>query len=79
MNRPERTPIVVSKVSVKSQTVIPREVRDRLGLKPGDMLRYRMTEAGVLLDKAPTRETDDPFATFSEWAGEADAKAYDDL
>jgi antitoxin PrlF len=79
MNRPERSPPVVSKVSVKSQTVIPREVRERLGLKPGDTLRYRMTEAGVLLDKAPASEADDPFATFSEWAGEADEKAYGDL
>jgi antitoxin PrlF len=79
MNRPERTPPVVSKVSVKSQTVIPREVRDRLGLKPGDRVRYRITEAGVLLDKAPAGETDDPFATLSEWASDADAKAYDGL
>lgn len=79
MSRPERTPLVISKVSVKSQTVIPREVRERLGLKPGDTLRYRMTEAGVLLDKAPASEADDPFATFSEWASEADEKAYGDL
>jgi antitoxin PrlF len=79
MNRPERAPPVVSKVSVKSQTVIPREIRERLGLKPGDTVRYRITEAGVLLDKAPTGETDDPFATFSEWASDADAKAYDSL
>ena len=67
-----------SKVSVKSQTVIPREVRDRLRLKPGDTLRYRLTDAGVLLDKAPAPE-DDPFVSFSEWASEADEKAYADL
>ena len=45
----------------------------------GDMLRYRVTEDGVLLDKAPTNEADDPFATFSEWANEADEKAYGGL
>jgi antitoxin PrlF len=79
MNRQTRQPSVFSKVSVKSQTVIPREVRERLRLRPGDTLRYRMTEDGIVLDKAPASETDDPFATFSEWSNEADAKAYDGL
>jgi antitoxin PrlF len=79
MNRPTRTPAAFSKVSVKSQTVIPREVRDRLALKPGDTLRYRVTEQGVLLDKAPANEADDPFAAFSEWSSEADEKAYGGL
>jgi AbrB family looped-hinge helix DNA binding protein len=79
MNRPAPTPLVFSKVSVKSQTVIPREVRERLALKPGDTLRYRVTEDGVLLDKAPANEADDPFAAFSEWSSEADEKAYGNL
>jgi antitoxin PrlF len=79
MNRRAKVPSVFSKVSVKSQTVIPREVRAQLDLKPGDTLRYRVTDDGVLLDKAPTNESDDPFAAFSEWAGEADEKAYADL
>ena len=79
MIRPVRPAATFSKVSVKSRTVIPREVRERLGLKPGDTLRYRVTDAGVLLDKAPANEADDPFATFSEWANEADEKAYGGL
>jgi antitoxin PrlF len=79
MNRQSRAPSAFSKVSVKSQTVIPREVRERLDLKPGDTLRYRVTESGVLLDKAPAAEADDPFAAFSEWSSEADEKAYADL
>jgi antitoxin PrlF len=79
MNRLTPKPQAFSKVSVKSQTVIPREVRERLDLKPGDTLRYRVTEAGVLLDKAPATEADDPFATFSEWSNEADEKAYGNL
>lgn len=68
-----------SKVSVKSQTVIPNDVRRRLGLKPGDMLRYRITDAGVVIDKANPAEADDPFATFSEWSSEADERAFADL
>ncbi len=79
MNRQTRAPAAFSKVSVKSQTVIPREVRERLGLKPGDTLRYRVTEDGVLLDKAAAKEADDPFAAFSEWSSEADEKAYGSL
>jgi antitoxin PrlF len=77
MNRPDR-PTEYSKISVKSQTVIPRSVRERLRLMPGDTLRYRLTDEGVLIDKAPI-EVDDPFATFSEWSGEADEKAYGKL
>jgi antitoxin PrlF len=78
MNRIARQPATFSKVSVKSQTVIPREVREKLKLKPGDTLRYRITEEGVLLDKA-TEASDDPFAAFSEWTSEADEKAYGGL
>jgi antitoxin PrlF len=79
MTRQTRKPAAYSKVSVKSQTVIPREVRERLALKPGDTLRYRVTDDGVLLDKAPANETDDPFAAFSEWSSAADEKAYGGL
>jgi antitoxin PrlF len=79
MNRQMRAPAAFSKVSVKSQTVIPRQVRERLRLKPGDTLRYRLTEGGILLDKASPKETNDPFATFSEWGNEADEKAYGGL
>ena len=67
-----------SRVSVKSQTVLPRAVREALAIKPGDTLRYLLTDRGVLLEKAPP-EGDDPFASFTEWAGEHDDKAYGDL
>jgi antitoxin PrlF len=67
-----------SKITTKAQTVIPREVRSRLGLKAGDRVRYRMTSKGVLLEKAEP-EGDDPFATFTEWSSEADERAYKSL
>jgi antitoxin PrlF len=79
MSTRQSKPAAFSKVSVKSQTVIPRPVREQLGLKAGDTLRYRLTGDGVLIDKAPAGEGDDPFAAFSEWAGEADEKAYGGL
>jgi antitoxin PrlF len=75
---PVAKPTSFSKVSVKSQTVLPRAVRTKLGIKPGDTLRYRVMDDGVFIDKAPG-DADDPFASFAEWSGEADEKAYGDL
>jgi len=75
--RPE--PPLYSRVSTKSQTVLPRAVREALAVRPGDTLRYRMTDVGIVIDKAPATEVDDPFATFSEWAGAHDDEAYGDL
>jgi hypothetical protein len=50
-----------------------RELRQLFVLNP-----YRVTDDGVLLDKA-TEAGDDPFAAFSEWTSEADEKAYGGL
>jgi antitoxin PrlF len=69
---------ITSKVTSKSQTVIPSVIRQKLGIGPGDVLRYVETAEGILIKKARTIE-DDPFATFYEWASEADDKAYADL
>lgn len=68
-----------SKLSSKAQTVVPKEIRERLGLKPGDTVRYRVTEDGVLLEKARSEGEDDPFATFVEWGTEEDDRAFADL
>lgn len=69
---------VYSKLSVKSQTVIPKEIRKRLGLKPGDTIRYRLEGETIEIERA-TGAADDPFAAFTEWASEADEKAYGGL
>lgn len=79
MKRQTPLPSFFSKVSVGSQTVIPREVRERLRLNAGDTLRYRLTAEGVLLDKALASGGDDPFATFSEWSDETDEETYGSL
>jgi antitoxin PrlF len=70
---------VYSKVSVKSQTVLPREVRERLRIAPGDQIRYILDGAGVRIEKRSATEEGDPFLTFTEWASEADDEAYADL
>lgn len=69
---------IISKMTSKSQTVIPAAIREKLGIGPGDLLRYIETAEGIVIEKARTIE-DDPFATFSEWSSEADEKAYADL
>jgi antitoxin PrlF len=78
MKRISRQSATFSKVSLKNQTAIPREVREQLKLKPGDTLRYRMINGGILLDKAP-EAIGGPFAVFSEWTSGADEKAYSGL
>ena len=70
---------VFSKITTKSQTVIPGEVRKKLGIKPGDRLRYEVTERGVTIMKAEKPIEDDPFAVFTEWASAADEEAYGNL
>jgi bifunctional DNA-binding transcriptional regulator/antitoxin component of YhaV-PrlF toxin-antitoxin module len=77
MNRTRRQPAMFSKVSARSRTTIPREMREQLKLKVGDTLRYRVTDDGILLDKAT--KAGGAFAGFSEWTCEADKTAYADL
>ena len=67
-----------SKISVKSQTVLPAEVRAHLAIGPGDRLRYRITPEGIQIDKAPP-EGEDTFVAFTEWGGPIDDEDYADL
>jgi antitoxin PrlF len=71
--------IVHSKISSKYQTVIPKVVRERLGLNTGDLIRFRFTDEGsVTVEKSPPGE-DDPFASFEEWRSDEDERLYRDL
>jgi AbrB family looped-hinge helix DNA binding protein len=70
--------VATSTITSKSQTVIPRLVRERLGLCPGDRLRYIETAKGIVIEKARVLG-DDTFLAFTEWASEADEKAYANL
>jgi antitoxin PrlF len=68
---------VTSRLGVKSQTVVPKEVRAALGVGPGDQIAYSIQNGRVVLTaiKRPPAE-DNPFACFDEWASEADTKGY---
>jgi bifunctional DNA-binding transcriptional regulator/antitoxin component of YhaV-PrlF toxin-antitoxin module len=50
-------------------------VRRALGLAPGDDIVWTVGPDGRVTVSRAT-PADDPFAEFSEWAGEADARAY---
>lgn len=69
-----------ARMSSKGQTVIPKAIRERLGLKTGDLIRFRQTGAGrVTIDKVQQSVEDDPFASFAEWNSDEDEKLYRDL
>lgn len=69
----------LSKLTVKSQTVIPKNIREYLGLKTGDRIRYITRNSRVEIEKVKTQTEDDPFAAFSEWASDNDDEAFSKL
>ncbi|MBV9841580.1 MAG: type II toxin-antitoxin system PrlF family antitoxin [Sphingomonadaceae bacterium] len=70
--------MILSRITSKAQTTIPKAVRAALGLKEGDELAYEIDGDRVIVTRADAR---DPFvnnfSTFTEWAEEADCRAYD--
>jgi antitoxin PrlF len=73
--------MIESRITSKAQTTIPRAVRNALKLRVGDRVVYHVEGETVTLARAPDDRSDawlDPFATFTEWADEADS-AYDIL
>ena len=73
-----RPSVITSKLTTKAQTTIPQSVRNALRVGPGDGLAYVIEADRVILTKVQS-VVDDPFGSFSEWAGEADQRAYADL
>lgn len=69
--------MITSKLSSKSQTTIPRAVRQALRLRDGDELAYAIEGDRVIVTRASAVE--DPFALFDEWDSDADRKAYAEL
>ena len=71
-----------SRITSKGQTTIPRKVREKLSLRPGDVIVYEVDDDEVRLrkqsplDVAYLRAVQ---ATLSEWESPEDAAAFDDL
>lgn len=70
--------VLVSRLGARSQTVVPKAVREILRVKPGDQVGYVVAGNRVELVKIAARE-DNPFVCFDEWSGEADSKGYASL
>ena len=70
--------VLKTRLGAKAQVVVPKPVRDLLGLKPGDEFAFEIEGREVRVVRLPP-SGDDPFATFTEWASEADRKGYADL
>jgi antitoxin PrlF len=67
-----------ARLGVKSQVVLPKRVREVLGLRPGDEFAFVIRDGEVRVIRAPAG-SEDPFACFTEWASEADRKGYAEL
>jgi antitoxin PrlF len=79
-NRNTQDRFATSRLGAKSQTVVPKEVREALGIGPGDQVAYTIQNGRVMLTaiSQPAAE-EDPFAYFDEWASEADTEGYASL
>ena len=72
----------ISKVTVKYQSTIPREVREFLGVRQGDAVEYRIEGGEVKLKRVTTPDSDYLAAvekTLTEWDSAADDHAFKDL
>ncbi|MBL9189591.1 MAG: hypothetical protein JNK23_19075 [Opitutaceae bacterium] len=73
----------VSKLTSKGQATIPGRVRQKLGLKSGDSVAFKLKHGQIFLQKA--RPVDRVFASAveetlkDEWHSEHDERAYADL
>jgi AbrB family looped-hinge helix DNA binding protein len=73
---------LVSRLRFAGQTTIPREVRRKLSLQPGDMIVYEIDEDVVRLRKQMPLDAAYLRAVqtiLSEWDSAEDAAAFDDL
>jgi AbrB family looped-hinge helix DNA binding protein len=72
--------LVTSRLDLKGQTVVPKAVREALGIGPGDQIGYSIQSGHVILTAITRHLTqDDPFACFDEWASNADTESYASL
>jgi antitoxin PrlF len=71
--------MIISRINAKAQTTVPHAVRIALGLMPDDNVVWEIEGDQVVMTRA--RPTSDAFTgnidSFSEWASQADCKAFD--
>jgi AbrB family looped-hinge helix DNA binding protein len=66
---------LISTLSKKGQTTIPQTVREKLGVKEGDILEYEVEGSAVRIRKIEKIDTEWARAlesTLTEWNGDGD-------
>ena len=48
----------IGKISKKGQIVIPKEIRDKFGIKPGDVIIFRIKNDKIILEKIKDKLSD---------------------
>ena len=66
----------VAKVTSKGQITLPKEVRDSIGISPGDEVEFQKEENGYLLKKKVRRS---PFDRFVGYLQEKKGKSPDKI
>ena len=72
----------VSKISIKGQITIPKEIRNAIGIKPGDLITYELRGETVKLRRVNPFDSLFHFAiseTLEEWNSPEDEEAFNDL
>ena len=73
---------MIGRISAKGQVTLPKEVREGIGVQPGDHVVCKLHDGVAILRKAES--FDDAYhraltATLSEWNSPADNEAFHDL
>ncbi len=71
-----------AKLTSKGQATIPKEVREQLGLEPGDMLSYEVQGGAVMVRKVEHFNAawhQAVAGTLAEWNSPEDDEAFGDL
>ena len=74
--------VLHSRITSKSQTTIPKKVREALKVGPGDTLVYELEKGRVIVRKATGLDRaylGAVQATLSEWDSPQDDEAYNNL
>lgn len=75
--RPDRE--TTARLSSRSRIVIPKSIRELLGIGPGDVVAFEERGGEVVVRPIRPASREATFATFDEWSSDVDEAAYADL
>ncbi len=74
--------MLTSRLSSKGQVTVPKKVREAIGVRPGDLIEYRLEDSSVYLTKVEPLDLafhQSLNETRDEWDSTADEEAFGDL